>query len=376
MKKINLFILPFILLVSCNNITNTSENTFTLTDLQNREVTLTKTSKNRVLCIGAGALRLYSYIGDVNNLVGCEDIDRNIDKNIFKSVSRPYYDVNVDVFSTLKSCGTGGPQAQIIETEKILDCNPSLIISEYEDIEKVNKLQNDTSIPCLIVKYGSDSVFDTNIKNSLTLLGKALDREEKASKLISYINSCKEELQNNSKDIKEEDKESIYIGCLGNWGRQDIYSTSSSFPLFNVSNIKNAVDSIQLTEGKLEEEKFLSLNPDKIVLDSAGLDNFITTYKTDKSKFNSVDAFKNGEIYLEMPFNAYYTNLEIALMDAYFLASIAYKDIYKDYNLLAKYDEISNAFLSQDCYDIIKNAEKSYGGFQQISNFEEFINGK
>ena len=76
-----------------------------------------------------------------------------------------------------------------------------------------------------------------------------------------------------------------------------------------------------------------------------------------------------------MPFNAYYTNLEIALMDAYFLASVAYPEQYKSRDRVAKYEEISKAFLGKSCYkDTISKAKRSYGGFQKIDNLKEFLN--
>ena len=90
--------------------------------------------------------------------------------------------------------------------------------------------------------------------------------------------------------------------------------------------------------------------------------------------FNTMSAFKNNEIYLEMPFNAYYTNLEIALMDAYFLASVAYPEVYKDMDMNSKYDEIGTAFLKKACYTShVKTAKMSYGGFQKISNIKDFL---
>ena len=44
----------------------------TLTDMIGREVTIVPGSYSRVVCIGAGALRMYSYIGDVSLLAGVE----------------------------------------------------------------------------------------------------------------------------------------------------------------------------------------------------------------------------------------------------------------------------------------------------------------
>lgn len=357
------------------NKTTEGEKTFEVTDLINRKNTIKTSDKERVLCIGAGALRLYSYIGDINNIIAVEDIDRDVNANMFADVSRPYYDINREYFKTLPSCGKGGPKAQQAEAEKILECRPTMIISEYPDVLKADTLQDQVGVPVIVLKYGSKSVFDDNINKSLTLLGKVLGKEERARKLNNYIASCKNELSSRAAAVKDEDKKSIYIGGLGNWGTQDIYSTSSSFPLFEVSNIKNAVSSsIKLENGQLDREAFLSLNPDKIVLDSAGLKKFKTTYQTESEAFSAMNAFKNNEIYLEMPFNAYYTNIEIALMDAYFLASVAYPEAYKDMDMNGKYDEIGTAFLGKACYTShVKTAKMSYGGFQKISNIKDFL---
>ena len=116
----------------------------TITDMIGREVTITPGSYQRVACIGAGALRMYSYIGDVGLLCGVEDIDNtSLEERpkMFDSVARPYMLAFGKSFTELPSCGVGGPQAQTAEAEKILACDPDIVISEYEDVEKEDALQ-------------------------------------------------------------------------------------------------------------------------------------------------------------------------------------------------------------------------------------------
>ena len=48
------------------------EETITVTDMVGRKVTVTPGSYKRVVCIGAGALRMYSYIGDAALLAGVD----------------------------------------------------------------------------------------------------------------------------------------------------------------------------------------------------------------------------------------------------------------------------------------------------------------
>ena len=89
----------------------------TLTDMIGREVTVVPGSYKRVVCIGAGALRMYSYIGDVALLAGVEDIDNTTLSErpmMFDSVARPYVLAYGETFNTLPSCGVGGPMAQTV----------------------------------------------------------------------------------------------------------------------------------------------------------------------------------------------------------------------------------------------------------------------
>ena len=97
----------------------------TITDMIGREVAVTPGAYKRVVCIGAGALRMYCYVGDTALLCGVEDIDNpslSERPKMFDAVARPYVLAYGDVFAALPSCGTGGPNAQTAEAEKILAC--------------------------------------------------------------------------------------------------------------------------------------------------------------------------------------------------------------------------------------------------------------
>ena len=162
----------------------------TVTDMIGREVTIVPGSYQRVVCIGAGALRMYSYIGDVALLAGVEDIDNTTlseRPKMFDSVARPYVLAYGDTFNTLPSCGVGGPMAQAAEAEKILACNPDIVISEFEDVEKSDALQEQLGVPVITLSAGSRGVFDEKFYGSMALLGKVLGKEEKAAELVAYV---------------------------------------------------------------------------------------------------------------------------------------------------------------------------------------------
>ena len=192
----------------------------TVTDMIGRELTVTPGSYTRVVCIGAGALRMYSYIGDVSLLCGVEDIDNlTLEERpkMFDSVARPYVLAYGDVFSTLPSCGVGGPNAQAAEAEKILSCNPDIVISEYEDVEKEDALQEQLGVPVVTLKSGPNGVFDDAFSQSMTLLGQIFGEEEKAEALVSFISAETAEIAERTASIADEDKPAVYVCGLGNW---------------------------------------------------------------------------------------------------------------------------------------------------------------
>ena len=374
-KKISsLFLLGVLTsIVSCSSKNEISSDVV-ITDLLNREIKLDLSKIQKVVCVGAGALRLYSYVGNLDLLSGVEDIDRNISgTNPFSNASRPYYDVNIEKFEKLPSCGVGGPKNQSPEYEKILSCAPDVVFSEYTDENVVKNMENNLKIPIICLSYGNNSVFDENVKKSLNIIS-TICKNEKAKELINYIEESQSDL-NSQKNENSTDK--WYVGCLGNWGKQSFLSTSNNYPLFNVNNVKNVFDkTVSLNNGLTNIDALVTANPSIMILDSAGIDLFKDEYNKNADIRNSIaniDAVKNNRVYLQMPFNAYYTNLEIALMDGYYISSIAYPDKYANINLDDKYNEISEKFLGVKCYSQIKSKPSSKNGFQNVGLLSEFL---
>ena len=350
----------------------------TVTDMIGRELTVTPGSYTRVVCIGAGALRMYSYIGDVSLLCGVEDIDNlTLEERpkMFDSVARPYVLAYGDVFSTLPSCGVGGPNAQAAEAEKILSCNPDIVISEYEDVEKEDALQEQLGVPVVTLKSGPNGVFDDAFSQSMTLLGQIFGEEEKAEALVSFIAAETAEIAERTASIADEDKPAVYVCGLGNWGTTNHLMTSQTYASFEVANIRNVVTDLG-ANGVLpiEEEKFVALGADMdiIVMDAAAVKNIKPLYQEDPTMFDSCKAWQTGEVYLEMAYNAYYTNYEIALINTWFIAKSVYPDLFADVDITAKTNEITSAFLGKELADEIFACPSSFGGYQKIDTASFF----
>lgn len=365
-------------LTSCGEkpVDPTGDTTVTITDVVGRQITINTSKINRVICAGAGALRMYTYGGDLTKLVGVEDIDRGVEgANPFAQASRPYYDANKELFDSLPSIGIGGPANQKdYDTEKVIAAKPDLIISEFLTLDQ-SVIEQATGAKVVCVSTGSNNVFSDAVKLSLRNLSKIFNND-KGSTVAKYIEDSYADL---SAKAKTEDPEKMYVGCLGRWGQQSILSTSPSYPGFQANNIQNIVQGSDLVEGKIPDLEYLvNKNPTKIILDSAGIGKFKAEYKatTDESYRNvvkQVEAFKNNEVYLQMPFNAYETNLEIALANAYYIGSLANPTAYADFDIAAKTDEITTKFLGKAMYNDIKSKPLSLGGYQKINNFLSWL---
>ena len=344
----------------------------TVTDMIGRNVTVEPGSYTRVVCIGAGALRMYSYVGDVKLLCGVEDIDNTTLEQrpaMFDGVARPYTLAYGAVFNTLPSCGVGGPMAQAAEAEKILSCNPDIVISAFEDVQQADALQAQLGVPVITLTSGPKGVFDEAFAASLNLLGTIFGTEEKAAAINAFVEAEAAEITARTADIAEEAKPSVYVCGLGNWGTTDHLTTAGNYVSFQIANVKNVLSGTG-SQGvqPIEAEKFVALGEDMdiIIMDAAAVKNIAPLYQEDPTMFDTCKAWRSGEVYLEMAYNAYYTNHEIALLNTWFIAKTVYPEQFADIDLTVKANEITKLFLGTELAEEIFRCPSSFGGYQKI----------
>lgn len=322
----------------------------TVTDAAGRSVTVPNTVKHPV-CIGAGALRLYSYIGDLTLLAGVENCEKG-----FLISSRPYQFANEELFKSLPSIGAGGPQGAA-DAEALKSASPDVIFAVYVSFEKADfdELQQKTGIPVIALSYGQTEAFDEKITESITLMGKILHREDRAKEVTDFISDIKNDLNERTKDISDTDKKSVYLGCLNKFGSHGIGSSTAGYSLFDAVNAKNVLDTAGYKgyQGSIDTETLITLNPEVVILDAGGLSIFKEEYAKNSKTYNSLSAFKNGEVYVQMPYNAYYTNLETAYANAYFIGKTLFPDKFADIDITEKFNFITNKLLGKSCADYV-----------------------
>ena len=103
-----------------------------------------------------------------------------------------------------------------------------------------------------------------------------------------------------------------------------------------------------------------------MILDAAAVKNIKPLYGEDPTMFDACKAWRTGEVYLQMAYNAYYTNYEIALCNTWFIAKTVYPERFADVDIQKKTDEITKVFLGTPLAEQIAAAPSSFGGYQKI----------
>ena len=101
-------------------------------------------------------------------------------------------------------------------------------------------------------------------------------------------------------------------------------------------------------------------------MDAAAVKNIKPLYAETPDMFDTCKAWRDGQVYLEMAYNAYYTNYEIALINTWFIAKTVYPDRFADIDMTEKTNEVTQAFYGLDLAEEIFAAPSSFGGYQQI----------
>lgn len=356
------FLLGLFVLSACQPATQTAADTRTITDLVGREVTI-PASVTRVVAIGPGALRLVVYAGDLDSVVGVEQMDAD------SPTGKPYLLANPQL-ADLPVIGQGGPN-NAPDPEKILSAAPQVIFATYfSDPAAADELQTKTGIPVVVISYGTQgfgttAIFGEHIQQSIRLIGEINATEEKAEAAVNFILNAKQDLENRTKDIPDTQKPSVYIGALGARGTHGIESTQGQYALLEAIHANNVVDETGESGSiMIDKEKLLVWDPDYLFIDQGGLATVLEDYQKNPVLYQSLSAVVNGNIYSQLPYNFYNTNVDTAIADAYYLGKIIFPESFADIDPAVKADEIYQALLGKAVY---AQMAEMFGGFGPIT---------
>ncbi|PAV10488.1 iron transporter [Methanosarcina spelaei] len=340
----------------------------TFTDGFGREVTIPE-SVEQVVCSGAGCLRYLVYLQAQDYVVGVDSIE----KEKSEVEGRPYVLANPQ----LKDYPLIGEFRGKDDPEKIIAINPQVILKTgasgqptATNSADAEALQNKTGIPVVMFPYGSlkNEEQKAQMYSSLRIMGKVVDKQERAEEIINYINATMKDLENRTADIPESERKTVYVGGVSSAGAHGIISTEPAYAPFLWVNAKNVAAGMGTDHADIAKEALIDWDPEYIFIDvgtlQLGNEGAVGELKNDTS-LAGLSAVKNKKVYGVIPYNYYSTNYESVLANAYFIGKVLYPDRFKDIDPEAKADEIYTFFLGKPLYSEI-NGQYGNLGFKAI----------
>ncbi len=346
MKKLIAFLLALVVcfgLTACG--TNDLAGDRTIVDSEGREVAVPETVES-IVCVGVGALRYTCYMQSADLVVGVEDCE------IEPVISRLYNFVNIDIFKDKPIIGgNGAPNA-----EGIIAADPQVIVlSAYAGVD-ADDLQSKTGIPVVVVP-GSDTTLDDKAYETIRILGQLLGKQERAEALTQYLKDLEQDLKDRTSAIAEADKPTVYVGGVSYKGHHGFEGTEAGYGPLALIGANNLAD----TTGKagafnIDIEQVLTWDPDVIFLDFNGMALINADYAENPDFYNSLRAVQNGRVYSQISFRSNASNLETALADAYYAATVLYPEQFADVDIEEKVGEIFTMLLGCNPYADLKEA--------------------
>ncbi len=344
-------------LVSALPAAGLAKETITVTDMAKRAVQVPR-KPDRIVCVAPGTLRLICYLDVQDKLVGVEQFEKT------RPVGRPYWIANPDL-AKLPSIGPGGPKSINSEPdlEAILKVQPDVIFISYMKPAKADELQQKLGIPVVVLTYGRFATFDPVVYDSISLVGKIMGREARAKAIATFIKEAQDDLLGRVAQAAATDKPSVYVGGIGYKGYQGIESTDASYVPLEWVHANNVTKDVQ-EKGHLfvDKEQVLSWNPQIVFLDAGGMKLVKEDYRKKPAFYHGLQAFKNGTVYLLLPFNWYMTNIGTAIADGYACGKILYPGQFRDIDLPAKADEVYEFLVGKRVYTRMEEDFGELGG--------------
>ena len=330
--------------------------TRTVTDTWGREVEIPETVES-IICLGSGAPRIAAYLEVMDLLVGAEDHDKKT-----MTVLRDYNVVYHDQLKDLPAVGVGGGSgANNGYAEQIIQVQPDVILAGFSQ-EAAEELQRQTGIPVVCVRYLSVNFVDESFYTAMRVFAEVVGKQQRCEAVLSFIDACKKDLNDRTKDIPDSEKLTAYTGAVTFSGAHGFAGTYANFGPFLAVNALNVADEVKNTNFfETDLEKVVQWDPDVIFLDPANMDLVNDEYKNNPGYFQSLRAVQEGHVYTMPSFNQCSTNITYAIMNAYYAGIVLYPEAFADVTMEAVAAQVLETMLGENFFTEMENGGLYYG---------------
>jgi iron complex transport system substrate-binding protein len=310
-----------------------------------------------IICLGSGAPRIAAYLGVMDMLVGAEDHDIK-----GKSVLRDYSMVYYNKIKDLPAVGAGGGSgANNGYAEQIIEVQPDVILAGFSQ-EAAEELEKQTGIPVVCVRYLSVNFVDESFYTAMRVFAEVVGAQERCEAVLKFIDDCKKDLNDRTKDIPDSEKLTAYTGAVTFSGRHGFAGTYANFGPLMAINALNVADEVEDTNYfETDLEKIVEWDPDVIFLDPGNMDLVSDEYKTNPGYFESLRAVQEGNVYTMPAFNNCGTNITYAIMDAYYAGIVLYPDAFADVDMATIGASVLEFMLGENFFEEMEAGGLFYG---------------
>lgn len=299
------------------------------------------------------ASRMATYLGLADKMITVTSGDNN------DSVVMAYGYYNHDIWADLPVCSSGGYGE--INPEVIIEVSPDVILCTFEE-DIVANIEEQLGRKVVAAPQGT--LFAEDYEHALRVFGEACGVSDRAETVIAFIQECLADLDSRTSSIADDNKPTALCAAAtfrGGHGIAGVYANNAVFATVNAKDV--TVGYIDAQKGvEVDKEQVLEWNPDLIVLDASNLGLVENEYAEDPAFFESLNAVKNGELYQWPNSTSNYTNVEIPLVNAYYIGSVMFPEAFADVDFETKAEEIFRFFLGHDGYlSVLNNAGMGYG---------------
>lgn len=328
--------------------------TRTITDMVGRTVEI-PASVEKIVPLG-NTPRMITYLGLAGKAVGIGGMAA--DKI---SPVTAYAYANKDLWANLPVVGTDAAGATDYYPEQIIAVAPDVILCSYT-AELADEIQTKTGIPTVAVAMGT--LFGEDYEQALRLLADVCGVQDRAEEVITYIDDCLKELADRTADVPDTDKPTVLGAAATFKGAHGIEGVYSKYAVFNAIAANDVTTGIFDAAGGvlIDKEQVLGWDPQYIFLDSGGVGLVKQDYTAAPDFYKQLQAVNNGNVYQYPSSTSYYSNVEIPLVNSYYVASLIYPEQFKDINFEEKANEIFKFFIGADDYlSVLNGAGAGYG---------------
>ncbi len=339
------------------------QDSVTVTDMRGRSVTVPGTV-DRIIALGAGSLRLVSYLGAVDKVIAVEDAGHGREITDYSFFPLATYRLAEPGLRDLPSIGSGENH------EGIIAAAPELIISSVVDVAQLDALQEVLGIPVFAVDVDVE-LYDTDLFfGQLESLGSILGAEERAGELVSGISAALGDIASRAAEVESPVR--AYAGGMMFYGPADLLRTTGDYIPFDLTGTANVMPTNPTGNRQpymTSLEDLIAAAPEYVFIDAANLFLSKQGFSDNRALLEEqVPAFRDREVYATFVYKYYGTNWENQLINVYAAGKVLYPDLYADISIRDKAEEIWELFFGTPLeYETVVAGQKA--GFGQVDWF-------